>query len=238
MRTLVVSVWIVSADLLSITDLIFLMHLYAEMFYHFRNLTGKTFMQQNDAETIRRSEDVMVKERKKPVGRPREYPGEVKRSPLNLRTTRDRRRQLEESARKSGRSLAREVEHLLDKAMNDEQTIPEGFGGPENYNTFKTLAAAVQMMSAKMGGEWLDDPEIYRKTEPVLISTLRAFAPKANGKGFGRTLSKDGKKVAALILIRAAFDLRGIKTETEKEEELWRTAEKIRKLRDRNRNGP
>ena len=175
----------------------------------------------------------MAKERKRPVGRPREYPGEVKRSPLNLRTTRDRRRQLEESARKSGRSLAREVEHLLDKAMNDEQTIPEGFGGPENYNTFKTLAAAVQMMSAKMGGEWLDDPEIYRKTEPVLIRVLRALAPKTNGKGFRQTLSKDGKEAAADILLRVAFDLLGVKTETEKHEELIRTAEKIREFRER-----
>lgn len=179
----------------------------------------------------------MAKERKKRVGRPREYPGEVKRSLVSLRTTRDRRRQLDESARKSGRSLAREVEHLLDKAMNDEQTIPEAFGGPENYNTFKTLAAAAQTMSAKKDGEWLDDPEIYRETEPVLIHILRVLAPKTNGKGFRRTLTKDGKEAAALTLIRAAFDLLGIKTETEKKEELIRTAEKIREIRERNRNG-
>ena len=180
----------------------------------------------------------MAKERKKRVGRPREYPGEVKRSLVSLRTTRDRRRQLDESARKSGRSLAREVEHLLDKAMNDEQTIPVGFGGSENYNTFKTLSAAAQTMSTKMGGEWLDDPEIYRKTEPVLIRVLRALEPKINGKGFRQTLSKDGKEAAADILLRVAFDLLGVKTETEKHEELMREAAQFREYLDRNRNGP
>lgn len=52
--------------------------------------------------------------------------GASKRCPLNMRTTPDIRRRLEESARKSGRSLAQEIEWIVSLALSKGPGRPEG----------------------------------------------------------------------------------------------------------------
>ena len=48
-------------------------------------------------------------------------PGEGKRVPLNMRTTREVRAALEEAAAQSGRSLVQEVEHRLGQSFNEDR---------------------------------------------------------------------------------------------------------------------
>ena len=55
-------------------------------------------------------------EKRKP-GRPTETPGDAKRHPLNMRTTKALRDSLEEAAADSGRSLAQEVEYRLERSF-------------------------------------------------------------------------------------------------------------------------
>lgn len=50
-------------------------------------------------------------------GRPPKAPGDGKRWPLNMRTTRELRDRLEQAATASGRSLAQEVEMRLEKSF-------------------------------------------------------------------------------------------------------------------------
>jgi head-tail adaptor len=69
------------------------------------------------------------KRQKKPPGRPRHSPGEVKRVPLNMRTTPSLRAELEEAAGKSGRSLAQEVESRLERTFSEDH-LKERLLGP------------------------------------------------------------------------------------------------------------
>ena len=58
--------------------------------------------------------------KKKPArgrGRPKLPPGEGKRYPLNMRTTKQLKDDLEDAARESGRSLAQEVEFRLERSL-------------------------------------------------------------------------------------------------------------------------
>ena len=55
-------------------------------------------------------------------GRPTKAAAESKRSPLNMRTTKETRSKLEEAAEKSGRSLAQEVEYRLERSFWMEES--------------------------------------------------------------------------------------------------------------------
>lgn len=74
-------------------------------------------------------------------------PEEQKLSPLNLRTTAERRRRLEESAAASGRSLAQEVERLLDYAMDMEQQL----GGPGLMDAIRLIAQTAAKVQEETG---------------------------------------------------------------------------------------
>lgn len=53
----------------------------------------------------------------RPPGRPRHNADELKQSPLSIRTTASLKRALEEAAKASGRSLAREIEYRLRRSF-------------------------------------------------------------------------------------------------------------------------
>ena len=50
-------------------------------------------------------------------------PGEGKRTPLNMRTTRELRERLEREAADSGRSLAQEVEFRLERSLQEQEAF-------------------------------------------------------------------------------------------------------------------
>jgi hypothetical protein len=54
-------------------------------------------------------------------GRPRHYADEVKREPLNIRTTRALKDALVAAARRSGHSLAQEIEFRLWRSLQDDE---------------------------------------------------------------------------------------------------------------------
>ena len=61
-------------------------------------------------------------------GRPPLPPEEGKRFPLNMRTTKELRNKLAESAENSGRSMAQEVEFRLEKSFLSEDYMTLAFG--------------------------------------------------------------------------------------------------------------
>jgi hypothetical protein len=62
-----------------------------------------------------------------------------KRYPLNMRTTKELRDQLERAAVDSGRSLAQEVEFRIGRSFDRNATVLEAFGTGENSELIKTL---------------------------------------------------------------------------------------------------
>ena len=60
---------------------------------------------------------------KKPRGRPKLPKSEVKRHPLNVRTTKKTREWLEAMAKASGRSLTQELEFLIERARWIEEQL-------------------------------------------------------------------------------------------------------------------
>jgi hypothetical protein len=66
--------------------------------------------------------------------------GEGKRSPLNMRTTKDLREKLEKAAGKSGRSLVQEVEARLEQSLNGDFLLTELLGSGKNAHLLKVVA--------------------------------------------------------------------------------------------------
>ena len=84
-------------------------------------------------------------------------PGEGKRTPLNMRTTRGLRERLGREAADSGRSLAQEVEFRLDQSFRDEDALIEAFGGRDTYDVLRVMgsvAAQIQTRTGKTVADW------------------------------------------------------------------------------------
>lgn len=58
-------------------------------------------------------------------GRPRKPDGDVKRIPLGMRTTPEVRARLDAAARASGRSLAQEVEFIIERHFDREAMLDD-----------------------------------------------------------------------------------------------------------------
>ena len=67
-------------------------------------------------------------------GRPRLPPTEGKRYPLNMRTTKNVRDEVAAAAKDSGRSLAHEVESLVEQALSEKKAAHEELGGEHVYD--------------------------------------------------------------------------------------------------------
>ena len=91
------------------------------------------------------------------------------RVPLNVRTTRERRQQLEAAADESGRSLLAELEYRLDQSFAVEDRF-----APRTVKIFGDLARSV---AGFYGDSWLDDPRRYAMVRERVIDWLRPVSP-------------------------------------------------------------
>jgi hypothetical protein len=73
-----------------------------------------------------------VKDTPKPTGRPPLAPGEGKKYPLAIRSTRELKAALVKASQTSGRSMAQEIEHRLEQSLYDQRHLGDalelGFG--------------------------------------------------------------------------------------------------------------
>ncbi len=102
-------------------------------------------------------------------------PGEGKRTPLNMRTTRELRERLEREAADSGRSLAQEVEFRLDQSFRDEATLIEAFGGRDTYDVLRVMgsvAAQIQTRTGKTAADWKTGVAIGRAWKRLIHDWL------------------------------------------------------------------
>ena len=77
-------------------------------------------------------------------------PGEGKRAPLNMRTTRELIEKLEGNAADSGRSLAQEVEYRLERSFLSDDAKFDDFGGKEKYELTKLFAVGANLLEPRL----------------------------------------------------------------------------------------
>ena len=99
-------------------------------------------------------------------------PGEGKRTPLNMRTTRELRERLEREAADSGRSLAQEVEVRLERSFRDEDALIKAFGGRKTYAVLRVMgsvAAQIQTRTGKTVADWKTGVAIGRAWKRLIL---------------------------------------------------------------------
>ncbi len=102
-------------------------------------------------------------------------PGEGKRTPLNMRTTRELRERLEREAADSGRSLAQEVEVRLERSFRDEDALIKAFGGRKTYAVLRVMgsvAAQIQTRTGKTVADWKTGVAIGRAWKRLIHDWL------------------------------------------------------------------
>lgn len=110
--------------------------------------------------------------------------GDGKRYPLNMRTTKEARDQLESAAADSGRSLAQEVEYRLNRSFADDAM----FSSPEMRRWAIQLAETFLergRFEARMNGhtDWTDadllkDPQVYQSAMFDVFRTMIRQMPE------------------------------------------------------------
>ncbi|WP_419816137.1 hypothetical protein [Glacieibacterium sp.] len=105
-------------------------------------------------------------------GRPRQGP-EVKRAPLNMRTSPAMRTQLEEAADARGWSLTQEVEARLQRTFDEDSYR----GGSHNGAFFHLAVASARSIEERNGGRWDEDIETFWAVKAAVNSLLEVNRP-------------------------------------------------------------
>ena len=113
---------------------------------------------------------------RKTRGRPPLPPEAGKRFPLNMRTTKKIRDELQAAAHASGRSLAQEVEHRLEQSFRDEKNRYREFRNKKTYNLMQSLAVALQASEKLTLKSWGTDPKTFSLALEYL-KILQAIPP-------------------------------------------------------------
>ncbi len=126
-----------------------------------------------------------------------------RRKTTSTRITPETRARLEEGAAQSGRSLAQEIEFRLEQSFAEEKsqsfiaTVAAGgvyasCGRDDIFLVARLLATAIQMIEARTGKIWMDDPEAHRQTQEAAIKVLDAFRPPAGARSISTDLISEG----------------------------------------------
>jgi hypothetical protein len=125
-----------------------------------------------------------------------------KRFPLNMRTTFDVRRHLEESAKASGRSLAQEAEYRIERSFLDQKLMIEALEltyGRELSGILMMLGEAMMMTGRQAGfsatstlegsQNWFENGYAFQQAEQAAVAMLEAVRPA--GEIIPPTVPKD-----------------------------------------------
>ncbi len=133
---------------------------------------------------------------------------------LKARMKEPLRAALEAAAEAKGVSLNAEMVHRLEQSFAEEKSreeavdaVYDSFGKLETFLLARLLANAIELIEAKTGKNWMDDPEAHRQTQEACKTILDSFRPP-DGKGpigidliFEGTVGKD----AAIKAIKSEF---------------------------------
>jgi hypothetical protein len=101
--------------------------------------------------------------------------GDGKRSPLNMRTTKDLREKLEKAAGQSGRSLVQEVEARLEQSLNGDFLLTELLGSGKNAHLLKLVAMMLSGLD-QAAYPWYSNPDSAARLRSDIERAMRAVA--------------------------------------------------------------
>lgn len=107
-----------------------------------------------------------------------------KRHPLNMRTTQELRDRMEDAARRSGRSLAAEVEVRMEHSLNRQDYLVEQWG-QDIFDLAESMAKALWHIEQFTGHRWVDDErtfELFSMTTAELIRSYRDLVLRNAGE--------------------------------------------------------
>jgi hypothetical protein len=137
----------------------------------------------------------MAQEHKKRLGRPPKAPTPGKRVALGLKVTSEIKQQLDEEARKHGRTQSQQAELMIERAFAEER----GFGGPEMRQVAYLMGAAFAMAAQRAAvgkPDWITDPRTYGEGVAGVLDALLIGFPNGDNKALelealvGRLLSR------------------------------------------------
>ncbi len=97
-----------------------------------------------------------------------------KRHPLNMRTTKDIREKLEDSASRTGRSLVQEVEVRLEHSLAKDDHLKESWG-EDVFNIAESMAKSLWHIEREFGARWTEDPRVHRLFILATEEIIRAY---------------------------------------------------------------
>ena len=131
-------------------------------------------------------------------GRPRLSSEVAKRHPLNMKTTKTLRSQLEAAAEISSRTLSHEVEFRLSQSFLPCDVI---FGSDNTQALLRAIAGVVQVVENATGKSWTEDAD----TADLAYSAITRILPDADGTAITSDASV-AKAVIIEMLSRAELD--------------------------------
>ena len=99
-------------------------------------------------------------------------PGEGKRVPLNMRTTRGLREKLEKAAAESGRSLAQEVENQLERSLLHDDYLTIMAPDQAGARFVQGVLSAKSIIDHVSGCSIFDDQETYEAFAASVVAIL------------------------------------------------------------------
>ena len=133
-------------------------------------------------------------------------PGTGKRVPLNMRTTRELRGNLEKAAANSGRSLAQEVEHRLERSFTEEANLQWAYkqiiGDEALHRAIMTASLFARSSPEDPWMPWHKDPALRKETAHVLLVELEREAAKLNADADKVPSGKTRKRPARKRVVR------------------------------------
>ena len=109
-------------------------------------------------------------------------PGKGKRVPLNMRTTRERRKALENAAASSGRSLVQEVENRLDRSFLEEDHLSLICGDSRTAGFVRDVLDSKRLIESYQEKSVWEDFECHVAMKEALKKLLARGAPQPTGK--------------------------------------------------------
>jgi len=109
-------------------------------------------------------------------------PGKGKRVPLNMRTTRERRKVLENAAASSGRSLVQEVEYRLDRSFLEEDHLSLICGDSRTARFVVDILDSKKLIESYQEKSVWEDFECHEAMKEALKRLLARGAPQPTGK--------------------------------------------------------
>jgi hypothetical protein len=131
-------------------------------------------------------------------GRPRLSSEVAKRHPLNMKTTKTLRSQLETAAEITGRTLSHEVEVRLAESFLPSDVI---FGSDDTQALLRAIAGVVQVVESATGKAWTKDGE----TADLAYMAITRILPSEDGTAVTSDASV-AKAVIIGMLSRAELD--------------------------------